>query len=211
MKIVGFMGFKGSGKDTAAQALLNINEEWTKMAFADALKDTLCSIFGWERHMIEGSTKESREWREQVDPWWAERLGIEHFTPRFAMTHLGTDVIRKHFHDSLWILALEQRIESCNKNVVITDCRYPNEALMIRRSGGTLIYVSKGTEPDYYQYSSIPEGAHGYAEAQLIMNTRYKHVHSSEWAWNNINVDSTIANSGTITELHSKVHRAVGI
>jgi hypothetical protein len=211
MKIVGFMGFKGSGKDTAAQALLNIDEEWTKMAFADSLKDTLCCIFGWQRTMIEGSTAESRKWRDEVDTWWASRLGIPHFTPRFAMTHIGTDIIRKHFNDSLWILSLKNKIESCTKNVVITDCRYPNEAAMIRELGGTLLYVSKGTEPDYYRYSSITPGAQGYSEAQRIMETRYKHIHSSEWAWNNILVDATIVNDGTITELHSKVHKILSL
>lgn len=209
MKIVGFMGFKGSGKDTAAQALLNISEEWTKMAFADAVKDALTVVFGWDRFMLEGTTAESRAWRETVDAWWAERLGIPNFTPRFAMTHIGTDVMRKHFHDELWIAALEHRLGRCKKNVVITDCRYHNEAAMIRRHGGQLIYVTRGTEPEYYQYSSIPVGAPGYDLAQEIMTTRFRHVHSSEWAWNNIPVDLTIPNNTTITELHSRVYHAI--
>lgn len=199
------MGFKGSGKDTAAQALLNISEEWTKMAFADSLKDALCAMFGWERQMLEGITEESRAWREQVDQWWANKLDIPNFTPRFAMTKLGTDVIRKHFHDSLWIYSIENRIQSCNKNVVITDCRYPNEAAMIRRNGGTLFYITRGTEPEYYQYSRIPVESLEWPLALQIMETRYQHVHSSEWAWNNVVVDHTITNTGTVTELHTKV------
>ena len=44
--------------------------------------------------MVEGSTKESREWREQVDPWWAERLHM----PRLELKHvanLAIDMLRK--------------------------------------------------------------------------------------------------------------------
>lgn len=212
--VVGIMGFKGSGKDTAAEALYELSQVWHKVAYADALKNTLCCMFGWHRDMMEGKTAESRVWRERVDPWWSEKLGIPHFTPRFAMTHIGTDIIRQHFNDNMWILAAEREVDRIlggGYSVVITDCRYPNEAEMIRKKGGKLLYVTRGTEPEYYQYSSIPVDAPEYAQAHAIMKTKYSHVHSSEWAWNNIQFDAVIDNNGSIKDLFNNVYGALGL
>ena len=80
MNIIGLVGFADSGKGTASRIL--IEQGWQPIAFADALKDALTAVFGWSRHLLEGDTVESRKWRETVDPWWAAKLSIPHFTPR---------------------------------------------------------------------------------------------------------------------------------
>ena len=72
--IVGLLGYIGSGKGTVSSVLVN-EYGFRQDSFASTLKDACSAIFGWERHMLEGDTKESREWREQVDPWWEEKLG----------------------------------------------------------------------------------------------------------------------------------------
>ena len=64
-QIYGFMGFKGSGKDTAAKSL--IDDSFVKVAFADTVKDVLATIFGWDREMLDGLTDESRSLREIRD------------------------------------------------------------------------------------------------------------------------------------------------
>ena len=79
--IVGFVGFIGSGKDTAADYLVNFHG-YRRDSFANTLKDAVACVFGWDRTLLEGRTKEAREWREQVDLWWAERLGMPNLTPR---------------------------------------------------------------------------------------------------------------------------------
>ena len=66
--IVGFVGFIGSGKDTAADYLVN-SYGFRRDSFANTLKDAVANVFGWDRTLLEGRTKEAREWREQVDPW----------------------------------------------------------------------------------------------------------------------------------------------
>jgi hypothetical protein len=53
------------------------------------LKDAVAHVFGWDRTMLEGRTKEAREWREQVDPWWAERLNMPNLTPRWVSYNIG--------------------------------------------------------------------------------------------------------------------------
>ena len=79
--IIGVCGFIGCGKDTVADYLVNFHE-YRRESFADSLKDSVAAVFGWDKIMLEGRTKESREWREQVDKWWAERLDMPTLTPR---------------------------------------------------------------------------------------------------------------------------------
>lgn len=210
IEIIGILGFKGSGKDTAAQALIR-EEGFTKFAFADALKDTLAAMFCWDRKALEGVTPESRQWRESVDTWWAERLDIPHFTPRFAMTHVGTEVLRKHFHDDMWLANIERRIELSNADrVIITDCRFPNEAEMIRRMGGRFVRIFKGPVPEFWAITSrdAMRDPREYEEIKHYMTTHFPDIHESEWGWNHIDVDRTILNNYGIGELQSTMLEA---
>ena len=77
-------GLIKSGKDTAATYLVE-NHNFVKLSFASAIKDMLSVIFSWDRNMLDGITEESRLWRDQVDTWWAKKLNIPNFTPRFAI------------------------------------------------------------------------------------------------------------------------------
>ncbi len=140
-KIIALCGFAGSGKDSAAAALIK-HKGYTKLSFATLLKDILSVLFGWDRNALEGTTKEDREWREQVDSWWAAKLGIETFSPRYAMQQIGTNLFRDHFHKDIWVLALERSLSRYSR-VVITDCRFPNEIEMVKSHGANLVKVHR--------------------------------------------------------------------
>ena len=130
--IIGFVGFIGSGKDTAADYLVNFHG-FRRDSFASTLKDAVSNIFGWDRTLIEGRTTESREWRDQVDTWWAERLNMPNLTPRWILQQWGTEVIRNGFHNDIWIASLENKMRKTHDNVVITDVRFPNEIKAIKK------------------------------------------------------------------------------
>jgi hypothetical protein len=147
--IIGICGFIGSGKDTVADYLVNFHE-FRRESFASTLKDAVASVFGWDRTMLEGRTKEAREWREQIDFWWSNRLGMQ-ITPRYVLQYWGTEVCRKAFHDDIWIASLENKLRKTTDDVVISDCRFPNEIAAIRRAGGRVIRVVRGPEPDWYE------------------------------------------------------------
>jgi hypothetical protein len=208
MQIIGLVGFADSGKGTASKVL--VDRGWRPIAFADALKDALAAMFGWPRELIEGDTAESRRWRETVDEWWAAKLGIPQFTPRFAMQNVGTDVLRKHFHDDLWVFRMEREILDTVDSVpgiVLTDVRFPNECAMARRMNGRIFRVRRGPEPPWMDMAEEANG--GSSNAADAMRYVYG-VHESEWRWIGMPLDAVIDNDGSADDLRDRLLKVVG-
>lgn len=202
--IIGTLGFIGSGKNTVAKYLVE-NHNFIQDSFAAALKDLLSSTFSWDRTLLEGTTPESRRWRETTDTWWATKLGIPNFTPRYAMQYIGTDVLRMHFNDNLWILTLEKRLESFiqnNKNVVVSDVRFKNEYNMLKQYGTKFIYV-ENVIPEWYNIA-LELNTSDYTDKEkqnIIENSSLNGVHISEWDWVGLGYDEKIINNSTLEEL----------
>ena len=49
--IIGICGFIGSGKDTAADYLVN-SHGFRRESFANSLKDAVAAVFNWDREML---------------------------------------------------------------------------------------------------------------------------------------------------------------
>ncbi len=194
--IIGICGLIGSGKDTIADYLQNIHQ-FRRESFAHTLKDAVACIFGWDRELLEGRTKESRAWREQVDPWWAEQLNMPNLTPRYVLQVWGTEVARKSFHDNIWIASLENKLRKTHDDVVISDCRFPNEINAIRNAGGIVIRVTRGPEPEWYPLAEIVNrGPTRNTEWRLSKNRLEEYnVHASESAWVGTKFDAIIDNN----------------
>ena len=71
--LIGLVGLIGSGKDTVAERLVS-HHGFRRDSFARSLKDAVSNIFGWDRELLEGNTKESRAWREQPDAFGQKSL-----------------------------------------------------------------------------------------------------------------------------------------
>lgn len=196
--IIGICGFIGSGKDTIADYLVNFHE-FRRESFANTLKDAVAAVFGWDRTMLEGRTKEAREWREQVDPWWAERLDMPTLTPRWVLQYWGTEVCRKGFHDDIWIASLENKLRNSKDHVVISDCRFPNEIKSIKDAGGKIIWVKRGELPDWYDLALKANAGHNLSVQELKM----RKIHASETSWVGTEFDHIIENNGTVADLYS--------
>jgi hypothetical protein len=194
--IIGICGLIGSGKDTIADYLQNIHQ-FRRESFAHALKDAVAQVFGWDRELLEGRTKESREWRETVDPWWSTRLAMPHLTPRYVLQVWGTEVARKSFHDDIWIAALENKLRKTHDDVVISDCRFPNEIKAIKAAGGIVIRVTRGPEPEWYKYAEkVNRGPTNNVEWRLSKNELETYnIHASETAWVGTEFDAVIDNN----------------
>lgn len=199
--IVGVCGFIGSGKDSIADFLVR-EYNFSRLSFATVLKDACASIFDWDRDVLEGRTPEHRELREKTDWWWAERLNIDNFSPRWALQRIGTELFRNQFHKDIWALAVEKRL-SRYTNVVISDVRFPNEIDIIKRNAGVLWRVNRGPNPEWHDdVQSIIRGRLDYRE---IIAEKYPTIHESEWAWIGTYFSEEIDNNGTLDGLYRNI------
>jgi len=201
--IIGVCGFIGSGKDTIADYLTNFHG-FRRESFASSLKDAVAGVFGWDRVMLEGRTKEAREWRERRDDWWSNKLGME-ITPRWVLQYWGTEVCRKGFHDDIWITSLENKLRNSRDNVVISDCRFPNEIKSIKDAGGIVVRVVRGAEPEWYD---LAVECNNGSESANIKLTNLK-IHTSETAWVGTEFDRILDNNSTIDSLFKQVEQLV--
>jgi hypothetical protein len=202
--IVGLVGFIGAGKGTVADLLVD-RHDFEKESFANSVKDACASIFGWNRAMLEGDTLESRAWREQPDVWWSEKLDRE-FSPRLALQLMGTEAGRDVFHPDLWVHTVLRRCEQAPyNNYVIADVRFPNEINAIIKSGGKVVRVRRGEDPEWF---ALARECNIYNK-QEIMRNAYPEVHYSEWAWVGSHYDIVMDNNCSLDELTVRVDKLV--
>lgn len=199
-RIIGIVGFISSGKNTVGDFLVD-NYLFESMSFASSLKDAVSSIFGWPRDMVEGSTAESRLWREKADEYWSSKFK-KPITPRWILQNIGTNVLRTHFSNNIWLWSLENRLLKTDKSVVITDVRFPNELDMIYNLGGELWWVQRGQPPEWYNDAvNTPE----------LMPSLYPNIHITEYAWLSRALEDAVIidNNGRLHELYSKVDQEI--
>lgn len=207
--IIGICGFIGSGKDTVADYLTNFHE-YRRESFANSLKDAVSMVFGWDRTMLEGRTKQAREWREQRDEWWSNRLGMD-ITPRWILQYWGTEVCRKAFHDDIWIASVENKLRSSKDDIVISDCRFPNEIKSIKEAGGIVVRVVRGPEPEWYDAAvSVNRGPNGNTTWSLSKKKLDElGIHASETAWVGTNFDFVLYNNSSIDDLYEQIREVI--
>lgn len=172
--IIGISGKLGSGKDTFAAMLieeLNYNVEIKK--FADKLKQTVSILSG----------------RPIEDMYSVEGKNI--FIEEFDMTvgtmqqKIGTNALRDNFDINVWVKSLFTSYSE-DKNWIITDARFENEADYIKHLGGILIRIDG--DP-----------------AKVRENSTRDLTHVSETSLDNYAFDLYIHNDGTLDDLRDKV------
>lgn len=193
MRLVGFCGLAGAGKDTCGEFL--VQHGFKRVSFATSLKDIVSILFGWNRAMLEGLTEEDRQEREVVDTFWSNVFGRP-VTPRTMLQQIGTDVIRNHLHQDMWVQLVKKNIldKRYGEDIVITDVRFENEIKMIEALGGKVVRVVRGPTPQWER--DLLNGK----DLQDIENL----PHESEYAWIK-HVTSTIDNNSSKKELHEKL------
>lgn len=143
--LVGMVGKSRAGKDTFAAQLVE-KHGFVRYAFADNVRKVALAI---------DPIVDISEWYEELDPsnhgytrlrlsFLVEREGWESVKRlhevRRLLQAIGTDAIRALDPD-FWVRLVMREIKSETRPVVITDCRFPNEAAAIERAGGKLIRV----------------------------------------------------------------------
>lgn len=182
-QVIGLCGFAGSGKDEAAKAL--VSDGWTRVSFADALRDALYAlnpiisqrIFRTHDGNVQNTTRVAQS--VNAHKWEGAKADPE---VRELLQRMGTEAGRNIHGPDCWVQIARRKIEAAPGNVVLTDCRFQNEIDLLREYGGTLIRIErKGVGP-----------VNGHVSEQLQAEP-----------------DHVIANDGTVAELHEKIRTVV--
>jgi hypothetical protein len=119
----------------------------------------------------------------------------------------GTNVLRTGFHDDIWIASLENKLRNSSDDVVITDCRFPNEIRAIKAAGGIVVRIRRGQEPTWYDaalaYNHGPDGNSRWSVSKRKLDSLG--VHASEYSWIGTDFDQILDNNGTLDHLYSQV------
>jgi hypothetical protein len=122
-------------------------------------------------------------------------------TPRWILQNWGTNVLRKHFHDDIWIASLENKLRSAKDNIVISDCRFENEINGLREQGAKIIWVQRGITPHWY---SIAEQANR-GDLKAMEWLAKENIHASEYSWAGTPFDAIVDNNGTFDSLYGQL------
>jgi hypothetical protein len=155
-----------SGKDTAGAYLV---DKWNfqRIGFADKLKKVVGVLF-------------------DVDPWedgFKDTMLSCGLTGGQALQQIGVKL--REVHPNIWIEASAVGAYALMHDalIVVTDCRFKNEAAAVKRLGGYLVEIRRpGLASDN---------------------------HSSETEGRDIRWDYTIWNNGTIADLHQRLDELV--
>lgn len=129
--LIALTGRARSGKDTAGQFFCS-TYAFTQYAFADPIRAGLRAALGLtDWHFNEG--------KEIVIPAYGK-------SPRQLMQLFGTDFGRKMIHPDIWFVPAEEIVRS-TKNLVITDCRFDNEAAWVRENDGYVVHITRNNAP----------------------------------------------------------------
>jgi hypothetical protein len=198
-KIIALSGFMNSGKDTVANFLVR-ERNFRKVSFADSLKDCVASVFHWDRKLLQGDSKESRQWREEEDTYWTNKLGIR-ITPRYVLQFVGTELFRNVLSPNIWVFSAEKKIIESTQDIVISDARFTEELNLVRNLNGNCYFVSrKSSFPAWKEKIDCMDNIE---EKVNFLTTN--NIHQSEWQWYLDKSNEEIDNNVTIAELYKNL------
>ena len=177
LTLIALTGSIASGKSTVSDYLENIYG-FTEYAFAKPLKEIGLAM-GFEQHQLYGTQAQKLE----INEYW--NISAREFLQKF-----GTDICRNLLHHVLpsmefgeskspWVRLFEIYIDKLTKEypngcIVVSDLRFLDEAVAIKKLGGYIVRIERTSNV---------------ADTEL-----YKH--SSETEMSQIKADFTIYNTG---------------
>jgi len=176
--IIGVHGFKQSGKDTLGKYLID-HHGFSRLAFADKVKESLKVIFNVRHEQLYGEDKDKNtltqaRWEDFEGIKKENKADEEFLSARELMQTFATEVCRSKI-PNIWVNYLD--LEGSDR-IVVTDVRFENEAQFIKDNGGIIIKVDR-------------PGAEG-------------ENHASEIALPREMCNYIIENNGTVEDLHQK-------
>jgi len=180
--IIGLSGYARSGKDTVAGMLMGLHG-YEQAAFADKIRELLYEMDPLVMHNY-------MDFRLQdiVDSKTWEVAKTEFPEVRRLLQDLGVGA-RKLFGDAFWVNQVTNQFGNAwwgyDKNVVITDVRFINEAKAIKSKGGQIWRINRP-------------------------NVEAVNDHISEHDLDNWHFDAVIENNSDMPELMEKIKVLLG-
>lgn len=129
--IIAFTGPATCGKTTAAKALVD-SLGFKRLSFADPIRNMLRGLGLTDSDFHDGKNRPI-EW-----------LGGK--TPRQLMQSIGTEWGRLLVHPEIWMSMAQRKIAetlTAGQHVVFDDCRFDNEARLVRDLGGIVVLIER--------------------------------------------------------------------
>ena len=104
------------------------------------------------------------------------------------------------------------KLRKTQDDVVISDCRFPNEIRAIRNAGGIVIRVKRGPEPVWYELAeTVNRGPTKNIEWSTSKNQLEAYrIHASETGWIGTEFDAVIDNNADgLDSLYSQIKHLV--
>lgn len=177
--LIAICGHKFSGKSTVARLLHNATG-WEVVSFADKLKDITCVLSGCTREQLE-----DYEFKETqcVPPYLVPYCGdAKKPVFRAFLQYFGSEVMRG-VNDNIWI---DCTLSNCEESVIVSDCRFPNEAKAVKARGGIVIKVVR---PDVK------------VEDSHQSETRIDEIVPDYTLWNDTTLENLVANVDSLVRL----------
>lgn len=165
--LVGLTGLKQSGKSTFASRLV-FARKFKEVSFAAPMRSFIADILGVSLPDLERMKSLPIAWLDGVEPRW-------------LLQTVGTEWGRNMIHPEIWVRRAMRHAHDLMKlgnSVVISDCRFDNEAVAIKQAGGRVMRIVR--------------------EGQVNEDT-----HASEAGISDSLIDETLHNVGSIADLIS--------
>ncbi|MEU3686975.1 hypothetical protein [Streptomyces narbonensis] len=183
---IAFIGKARSGKDSAGERLVS-RWAFTRVAFADPLKRMALDL---NPYVPTSPGVTVRLESLIADVGW-EYAKDNYPEVRRTLQHAGEAV--RAMDEDFWVrqaLAKVQAADGWNMPIVVTDCRYPNEAEALQRAGFLMVRIQRR------------------ATAMTMRQIRSA-MHASETALDAFSADVTLHNVGTLFDLETEVDALV--
>ena len=128
IRLIGFSGRRGSGKDTIARLLQQLQPErkWHIRSVGEPIKAVCAALAG-----------------EGTAPYFSQ-AGKAELLPTFGRTRgemlQQVGLALRHWEPAIWVQAFFSQLPT-DQHTLIPDVRFPNEADLIRSRGGLMVRV----------------------------------------------------------------------
>lgn len=144
--IIGLSGFAGSGKDTAAQYLVE-DYGYKRIAFADPVREVAEAIdpyVGWAVIDYGHNDRHTHVYRytEAVEEYGYQEAKEEFPETRRLLQRIGTEAGRDILGEDIWVKTAFNKFSE-GEDICFSDLRFPNEEQAVRDAGGVVVWIER--------------------------------------------------------------------